>query len=91
MGLEEAKAFVDGWVQREGAGRDRLLPLLHAVQDEIGYIDDALVPAIAAALSKSIVLGRAKVTMLSNVEKPRSFGESSPTRIRMREARVSPK
>ncbi|PHQ64271.1 MAG: NADH-quinone oxidoreductase subunit E, partial [Sphingobium sp.] len=38
MGLEEAKAFVDGWVQREGAGRDRLLPLLHAVQDEIGYI-----------------------------------------------------
>ena len=53
MGLEEAKAFVDGWVQREGAGRDRLLPLLHAVQDEIGYIDDALVPAIAAALNLS--------------------------------------
>ncbi|WP_282950367.1 MULTISPECIES: formate dehydrogenase subunit gamma [unclassified Sphingopyxis] len=53
MGLEEAKAFVDSWVQREGAGRDRLLPLLHAVQDEIGYIDDALVPAIAAALNLS--------------------------------------
>lgn len=53
MGLEEAKAFVDGWVQREGAGRDRLLPLLHAAQDEIGYIDDALVPAIAAALNLS--------------------------------------
>ncbi len=53
MGLEEAKAFVDGWVQCEGAGRDRLLPLLHAVQDEIGYIDDSFVPAIAAALNLS--------------------------------------
>lgn len=53
MGLEEAKALVDSWVQREGAGRDRLLPLLHAVQDEIGYIDDALVPAIATALNLS--------------------------------------
>ncbi|MGL3821750.1 formate dehydrogenase subunit gamma [Sphingopyxis sp. R3-92] len=53
MGLEEAKAFVDDWVQREGAGRDQLLPLLHAVQDEIGYIDDTLVPAIAAALNLS--------------------------------------
>jgi len=53
MGLEEAKAFVDDWVQREGAGRDQLLPLLHAVQDEIGYIDDTLIPAIAAALNLS--------------------------------------
>ena len=53
MGLEEAKAFIDRWVRREGAGRDRLLPLLHAVQDEIGYIDDALVPTIAAALNLS--------------------------------------
>lgn len=53
MGLEEAKAFVDDWMQREGAGRDQLLPLLHAVQDEIGYIDDTLVPAIAAALNLS--------------------------------------
>lgn len=53
MGLEEAKAFVDDWVQREGAGRDQLLPLLHAVQDEIGYIDDTLVPSIAAALNLS--------------------------------------
>ena len=53
MGLEEAKALVDGWVRHEGTGRDRLLPLLHAVQDEIGYVDDALVPAIAAALNLS--------------------------------------
>lgn len=53
MGLDEAKLLIDGWVRREGAGRDRLLPLLHAVQDEIGYVDDALVPAIAAALNLS--------------------------------------
>jgi len=53
MGLDEARTLVGEWVRREGAGRDRLLPLLHAVQDEIGYVDDALVPAIAAALNLS--------------------------------------
>ena len=53
MGLDEARTLVGEWVLREGAGRDRLLPLLHAVQDEIGYVDDALVPAIAAALNLS--------------------------------------
>ena len=53
MGLDEAKRLISGWVRREGSGRDRLLPLLHAVQDEIGYIDDALVPAIATALNFS--------------------------------------
>lgn len=53
MGLEEAKALIDAWVRREGTARDQLLPLLHGLQDEIGYIDDALVPAIAAALNLS--------------------------------------
>ncbi|WP_447763235.1 formate dehydrogenase subunit gamma [Sphingopyxis panaciterrae] len=53
MRLEEAKTLIDAWVRREGAGRDQLLPLLHALQDEIGYVDDALVPAIAAALNLS--------------------------------------
>ena len=36
-----------------GSGRDALLPLLHAVQAEHGYIDDAMVPGIAAALNLS--------------------------------------
>lgn len=53
MGLEEAKALIDAWVHREGAGHDRLLPLLHRLQEKIGYVDDALVPAIAAALNLS--------------------------------------
>src|SRR5215471_9830127 len=30
-----------------------LLPLLHAVQEEFGYVDDAAVPAIAKALNLS--------------------------------------
>lgn len=49
----EAKSLVEGWVQQHGAARNQLLPLLHAVQDEIGYIDDTLVPSIAAALNLS--------------------------------------
>lgn len=46
-------AFIEGWVAVHGDGRDQLLPLLHAVQEEAGYIDDALVPAIARALNLS--------------------------------------
>lgn len=53
MRLEEAKRLVVELVERSGAGRDQLLPLLHAVQEETGYIDDALVPAIAAGLNLS--------------------------------------
>ncbi|QNA85336.1 formate dehydrogenase subunit gamma [Sphingomonas sp. So64.6b] len=34
-------------------GRGVLLPLLHALQDEFGYIDDALVPHVAEALNLS--------------------------------------
>lgn len=49
----EAKRLIGDWTARHGAGRDQLLPLLHAVQHEIGYVDDATVPAIAAALNLS--------------------------------------
>ena len=49
--------FIADWTARHGASRDQLLPLLHAVQEEAGYIDDALVPQIARALN----LGRADV------------------------------
>lgn len=45
--------FIADWVARHGASRDRLLPLLHAVQGEAGHIDDALVPVIARALNLS--------------------------------------
>ena len=37
----------------ERGGRDVLLPLLHALQDEFGYIDDAIVPAVAEGLNLS--------------------------------------
>lgn len=45
------EAFIKGWIARHGATRDRLLPLLHAVQEEAGHIDAALVPVIAKALN----------------------------------------
>lgn len=48
-----AKELIETWLPRHGAGRDQLLPLLHALQDEIGYIDDAIVPAVAEALNIS--------------------------------------
>lgn len=47
------KEFIDAWVSSHGGSRDRLLPLLHAVQKEAGYINDALVPTIARALNLS--------------------------------------
>lgn len=53
MDLEQAKLLVEDWLAHNGAGRDQLLPLLHAVQDEIGYIDDALIPVLAAGLNLS--------------------------------------
>lgn len=37
----------------DGDQRGALLPLLHALQAEFGYIDDALVPHVAAALNLS--------------------------------------
>ncbi|MEC3912251.1 NAD(P)H-dependent oxidoreductase subunit E [Sphingobium sp. CR2-8] len=45
--------FIGTWTVRHGATRDRLLPLLHAMQEEAGYIDDAWVPVIAKALNLS--------------------------------------
>lgn len=53
MGPDEARALVDDWIDANGSERDRLLPLLHHLQHDIGYIDDGLVPVIAAALNLS--------------------------------------
>lgn len=36
-----------------GSEQSALLPMLHALQDEFGYIDDLMVPAIASALNIS--------------------------------------
>ena len=53
MVQQDGKAFVEEWTMRHGRSRDRLLPLLHAVQAEIGYVDDNWLPAIASALNLS--------------------------------------
>ena len=45
--------FIEGWTARQGATRDQLLPLLHAVQEEAGYVADTVVPVIARALNLS--------------------------------------
>jgi formate dehydrogenase subunit gamma len=45
--------FIGAWTVRHGTSRDRLLPLLHAMQEEVGYIDDAWVAMIASALNLS--------------------------------------
>ncbi|WP_375197073.1 NAD(P)H-dependent oxidoreductase subunit E [Sphingobium sp.] len=45
--------LIEDWVSVHGRTRDRLIPLLHWVQEEIGYIDDAAVPLIASALNLS--------------------------------------
>lgn len=45
--------FIGTWTARNGATRDQLLPLLHAVQEEAGHIADTLVPVIAKALNLS--------------------------------------
>ena len=45
--------FIEGWTARHGATRDQLLPLLHAVQEEAGYVADTVVPVIARALNLS--------------------------------------
>lgn len=53
MGLEEAMALIDDWLRHAGDGRDQLLPLLHALQDKIGFIDDTFVPVIGSGLNLS--------------------------------------
>ncbi|PKP97821.1 MAG: NADH-quinone oxidoreductase subunit E [Alphaproteobacteria bacterium HGW-Alphaproteobacteria-13] len=45
--------MIEQWVREKGTGRDQLLPMLHAVQDAAGYVDDALIPVIAASLNLS--------------------------------------
>lgn len=47
------EAFIEAWTARHSARRDGLLPLLHAVQEKAGYIEDAVVPLIANALNLS--------------------------------------
>src|SRR3546814_1446756 len=49
-GLHE---FISTWVARQGATRDKLLPLLRALQEDVGHVDDSLVPAIAESLNRS--------------------------------------
>lgn len=51
--LGEAARLVESWTRVHGATRDQLLPLLHALQEEIGSVDDAVVPLIAKALNIS--------------------------------------
>jgi formate dehydrogenase subunit gamma len=46
---ERARAMIAAHI----AGRGRLLPILHALQEEFGYIDDAAKPLIADALNIS--------------------------------------
>lgn len=49
----DAKLMIEGWTGEYGKGRDQLLPILHAIQHAIGYIDDTLVPVLAEALNLS--------------------------------------
>jgi formate dehydrogenase subunit gamma len=51
--LEGLRVTVDRLVIVHGDRRASLLPLLHALQHEIGHIDDTAVPLIAAALNIS--------------------------------------
>ena len=53
MKCDEAKAVIERWIQTHSASRDQLLPMLHALLEEIGFIDDAAVPLIAQALNIS--------------------------------------
>jgi formate dehydrogenase subunit gamma len=53
MERSEPKAAIERWTRQHGASRDQLLPLLHALQEEIGHIDDAAVPLIARELNLS--------------------------------------
>ena len=46
-------AAVARLVENFGDEQSALLPMLHALQDEFGYIDDLMVPAIASALNLS--------------------------------------
>src|SRR3546814_13230907 len=45
--------FIRPRVWGPGASRDKLLPLRDALQEEVGHVDDSLVPAIAESLNLS--------------------------------------
>lgn len=51
-GVDHAAALARLLPELRGA-RDALLPLLHAIQAEFGYVDDAIVPHVADALNLS--------------------------------------
>ncbi len=53
MQQEDATRLIEDWTRTHGRTRDRLLPLLHMLQEEIGFIDDAAIPVIATALNLS--------------------------------------
>ncbi|MGQ2934058.1 NAD(P)H-dependent oxidoreductase subunit E [Sphingopyxis sp.] len=53
MLADAANQVIEDWVSRHGRGREQLLPLLHAIQNAIGYIDDGFVPLLACALNLS--------------------------------------
>ncbi|KEQ52058.1 formate dehydrogenase subunit gamma [Sphingobium chlorophenolicum] len=57
MQQEDTVRLIEDWTKTHGRTRDRLLPLLHMLQEEIGFIDDAAIPAIA----KNLNLSRADV------------------------------
>lgn len=50
---QEVPESLQALLRRHGGGRDKLLPILHDLQQEAGYIDDSAVPVIAAALNIS--------------------------------------
>ena len=49
----QANSVLDDAVRMHGARQDALLPILHAVQDRLGWIPPTLVPDIARALALS--------------------------------------
>lgn len=53
MVAQSAQDVITAWVSQHGAARDQLLPLLHALRESIGFIDDDAVPLIASALNIS--------------------------------------
>ena len=50
---DDYAAAVARLVEDFGSEQSALLPMLHALQEEFGYIDDLMVPAVASALNIS--------------------------------------
>ncbi|EPR14965.1 ATP synthase subunit E [Sphingobium indicum IP26] len=51
MQQEETARLIEDWTQTHGRARDRLLPLLHMLQEEIGFIDGSAIKIIAEKLN----------------------------------------